>query len=160
LGLTLSKKLVEKYAVKSADEMVKEQEDLQREVAEASTEMEQELEAFSTKTDELKNPNNSKLLAIIKRPTTSQFKRFTPISLLKYRDKPEDIPPDVAMKYTDDMYQLMAELVVQPKHTAEWWEDNTGDEFMALFQAHLAKTREKMSKTIEDFLSPTSATKS
>jgi len=146
------KDLVNKYAGKSVEEMDKEQDDLKSEVALRSKEMEQEIDSFSSKTDELKNPDTGKIMAVIKRPTKAQFEMFTPPNLLKYRENPENIPPEEALEYEKGLYKLMEQLIVMPKRTAEEWKECTGDDFMAAFQAHLMKTREKMQKTVDSFL--------
>lgn len=148
----VNERLIKKYAVKSPSEMRKEQAELREEVALKSKELEQEIEDFSSKTDKLINPETNRPMAVVKRPSKAQFEVFTPPQLLKYREHPEKIPPEVAIKYESGMYKLMEELIVAPKHTAKWWRENTGDDFMALFQAHLMKLRENMEKTIESFL--------
>jgi len=145
--------LVKKYALgKTPEEMDKEQDDLKSEVALRSKEMEQEIDSFSSKTDELKNPDTGKIMAIIRRPTKTQFELFTPPNLLKYRENPEKITPEEALAYENGLYKLMEQLIVMPSRTAKEWKEKTGDDFMAAFQAHLMKTREKMQKTVESFL--------
>ena len=48
----------------------------------------------------------------------------------------------------------MEELIVNPKHDVAWWKENTGDEFMAAFQAHVFNVRQKLQENIESFLVP------
>ncbi len=149
-----NEELVEKYATQTPEEMEQDQENLQSEVALQSRALDQNISSFSSKTDEMKDTDGT-LLAIVRRPTASQFKRFVPPDLAKYKDKPEKIPTDVALAYEQDIYKLMEELIVQPKHTAQEWQDRVGDDFVAAFQAHLFKVREQMSENVKRFLQRT-----
>ena len=153
-----TKDLIEKYGKQTPEEMEKEQGTLETEHVEKCKEMEENISAFSSKTDEL--VINDKVLAIVKRPTNAQFKRFTPAEMIKYSGHPDEIPPELAMKYEADMYVLMAELIVSPKHTAKEWQETTGDNFMAAFQAHLFSTRQKLAKETAAFLQQTLDTQS
>lgn len=153
-----TKSLVAKYGQQTPEEMEKEQGALEAEHVEKCKEMEENISAFSSKIDEL--IVEGKTLAMVKRPTNSQFRRFTPPEMLKYSNHPEEIPPELAVKYETDMYALMAELIVTPKRTAEEWRDSTGDAFMAAFQAHLFGVRQKLAKETAAFLQQTLDTQS
>ena len=145
------KKLAEKYADQTPEEMEKEQDSLEKEVVFASKAMEQEISSFSIKVDELINPVTKKLMCKVKRPTATQWKQLVPPELAKYKKDPKSIPFEVAEKYETLVYDIMAELIVQPKHTAQWWRDNTTYDFVALFQTHMMETFDKMSKSLENF---------
>jgi len=145
------KELAEKYANQTPEEMEKEQESLEREVAVASRAMEQEISSFSIKIDELISPVTNKLMCKVQRPTTSQWKQLVPPELAKYKKDPKSIPLKVAEKYETLVYDIMAELIVQPKHTAKWWKDNTTYDFVVLFQDHMIKTFDKMSENLGNF---------
>lgn len=146
-----TKGLIEKYANKTPEEMEKEQDELETEVNLNAQALDQNISKFSSKTDEMKAPDGT-LLAIVRRPTAKQFKQFVPPHLLKYKGHPEKLPPDVALEYEQNIYKLMSELIVQPKHTVEEWQELIGDDFIAAFQAHLFKIRQKMSETVKSFL--------
>jgi len=148
----MSKKtdLISKYATKTEAEMLQEQDEIQSEYAIRCEELDQKIRDFSSQIDPLKV--NGETLAEVRRPTRTQFAKMVPPELAKYRDHPEEIPIEVAAKYENDMYDLMAELIVNPKHDADWWKGNTGDDWMAAFQAHLMKLRENMDETIKSFL--------
>jgi hypothetical protein len=145
--------LIKTYATQSPEEMAKEQDLLEAEDNRQTKILEECIRDFSTKIDNMEV--DGRILAIVQRPTSAQFKRFTPQSLAKYGEKPSEIPYDIAEKYEADMYKLMAELIIRPKHDAEWWKENTGDEFMAAFQAHLFKVRQKLQEDIKRFLPQT-----
>lgn len=148
-----TKELIGKFANRTPEEMEKEQKALEEEHVEQCRQMEQNISAFSSKTDKL--TVNDKVLAIVKRPTNAQFKRFTPMEMVKYSGRPEEIPTEVSLAYEADMYKLMEELIASPKHTAEEWRGLTGDDFMAAFQAHLFGTRQKLAKETAAFLQQT-----
>jgi len=147
-----SRELVKKYAGKP-EELEKEQDVLEQEVAVTSKELEQKISDFSRKVDPL--IFNGETLAYVRRPTAKQYERIIPPELAKFRKHPEKISYEMEQKYVNGMYGLMEELIVNPKHIAEWWKENTGDEFMAAFQAHIFNVRTKLQKDIENFLEPT-----
>lgn len=150
--------LVKKYANRTPEEMELEQDKIEQDYAIQSRALEQKIQEASSKIDEMKI--GKEIVARVKRPTKEQLNQFLPPELTKYRNKPQEIPYEVAMKYETDMYKLMEELIVMPKHNAEWWIKNTGDEFMATFQAHIANIRTRIQKDIESFLRQTSDTQS
>lgn len=144
-----SEDLIRKYANKTPEEMEKEQDRIEQEYALMSQELDQKLMEASSKIDDMKFGD---MTVKVKRPTKAQLNRFTPPELVKYRENPQSIPYEVAKTYEDDIYKLMEELIVMPKHDAEWWIENTGDEFIAAFQAHIATMRAKIQKDAESFL--------
>jgi hypothetical protein len=145
-------KLIEKYATKTPEEMEKEQDTIEEDYMLQTKALEQKLIAVSSKIDPMKV--GEEIFAYVKRPTSAQFERMTPPELAQYRKSPESIPYDVAKKYEEDMYTLLAELVVMPKHDAKWWRENTGDEVMKAFQEHLMNIRVEIQTSAESFLSP------
>lgn len=150
--------LRQKYAIKSPEEMEKEQEELEKEYTLRSVELEQKIFGTVNKTDEMKIDNE--VVAIVKRPTKSQMNRMLPPELAKYREKPESIPYEVAKKYEGELYKLMEELIVSPKHEAVWWTDHVGDEFVEAFQMHLASIQSKIQEDTANFLQRKSGTPS
>ena len=152
MNMVLSEKeLAKKYANQTPEQMEKEQESLEQEVVVASKAMEQEISSFSIKIDELISPETKKVMCKVRRPTTSQWKQLVPPELTKYKDDPKSVPLKLAEKYETLVYDIMAELIVQPKHTAQWWKDNTTYDFVALFQDHMIKTFDKMSENLGNF---------
>lgn len=153
-----------KYAGKTGEQMVKEQEAIKTEYAQRSQEMETEITNFSKKTDEIKNPETGKVMALVKRPTRAMWKQLVPEELQKYRDvlkSPKDvdkIPRDVVEKYEDLVYTAMEQLIIQPKHTAKEWKEiieESGDEFVYLFNQHLNSVVERMQERVGSFLPQT-----
>ena len=149
----MKKDLIEKYADETPEEMEQEQEDLETEVALTSKDLDQKITKFNQKVDPLMI--DGEIYGYVQRPSGKQYNRIIPTDLAKFRKHPENIPWETARKYEDDMYELMAELIVNPKHTPEYWRENTGDEFMAAFQAHVFNVRQKLQENIDSFLRPT-----
>jgi len=154
-----AKELIKKYTTgKSENEMVKEQEKLETDYKIACSEMETEIRDFSTTIDELKNPKTDKLMCKVRRPTTSEWRRLIPKNITKYQGRESEIPIEEAREYEDLVYELMANLIVQPtdedgnQRTAKWWKENTSYEFVYLFQEHLMKVFDEMEKKVGNFL--------
>lgn len=147
--MSTKENLIRKYADKTPEEMEKEQDKIEQDYILMSQELDQKLMETSSKIDDMKFGDTT---VKVKRPTKAQLNRFTPPELAKYRENPQGIPYEVAKTYEDDMYKLMEELIVMPKHDAKWWIENTGDEFIAAFQAHIATIRTKIQKDAESFL--------
>jgi len=148
--------LIKKYATKTPEEMELEQDKIEQDYAVQSKALEQKILEASSKIDEMKM--GEVVVARVKRPTKGQMNRILPPELAKYRSKPEKVPYEVAKKYEVEMYKLMEELIVMPKHDAEWFINNTGDDFMAAFQAHIANIQSQIQKDTERFLLQTSDT--
>jgi len=148
--------LVKKHADKTPEEMEIEQEKIELDYAIQSRGLEQKILEASSKVDEMKIGKET--VARVKRPTKEQMNRILPPELAKYRNKPEEVPYEVAKEYENRMYKLMEELIVMPKHDSDWWIKNTGDDFMAAFQAHIANTQAQIQKDTERFLRQTSDT--
>lgn len=154
-----NKELIRKYATKSVEEMTKEQDKMQEDLSSESLELDSKIRNFSTRIDPIMSDTNE-VLAQAKRPSSAQFERLLPLKFLKYRDNPEGIPEEEAIAYTEDIYKLMEELIVCPRHTAGEWKNLIGDDFVAAFQAHFVKVREEGSRTVTRFLQRTTASTS
>lgn len=144
------KRLAEKYGDKTTEQMIKDQEDLETQVTMDAVALEQNISTFSKKVDPM--TVDGKTLAYIQRPNKSQYERFVPQDLSKYKDKPEEVPEGVARKYEEDIYRLMEELIVSPKHTAQEWKERVGDDFVAAFQAHMFGVRKRATEEASAFL--------
>ena len=146
-----AEELLKKYGGKTPEELERDQDALEGEVNVQAQAMDQQIQQFSSKTDEMKTPEGI-VLAVVRHPTAAQFTRFVPPELAKYKNNPENMPYDTAIKYEQDIYKLMEELIVYPKHSAKEWQELVGDDFTALFQAHLMNVRKKVTETIKSFL--------
>jgi len=149
-----TKDLIKKYATKTPEEMVAEQDKLREDLTIQQMELDSKIRNFSTQVDPLCT-NTGEVLAHVKRPSIAQLERLLPIKLLKYKDNPETIPPEEALAFISEIYKLMEELIVCPHHSAEEWKEMISDDFVAMFQAHILKIREEASKAVSRFLPQT-----
>ena len=143
--------LIKKYASRSADQMAKEQDSLKDDVAIEALELDSKIRNFSSQIDSIKS-DTGEILAYAKRPSAAQFGRLIPMKFMKYKDDPTSIPTEEAIAYSEDIYKLMEELIICPKHTTDEWKGMIGDDFLAAFQAHFLRIREEASKTVSRFL--------
>jgi hypothetical protein len=147
---TAIRRLADKYGTKSPEQMVEDQANLEAQVNMDAVALEQNISTFSKKVDPM--TIDGKILAYIQRPNKSQYERFVPQGLSKYKDKPEEVPENVARNYEEDIYKLMEELIVRPKHTAQEWKERVGDDFVAAFQAHMFEVRKRATEEASAFL--------
>lgn len=114
--------------------------------------MDAEIANFSTVVDDLKNPETNRVMCKVRRPMTEEWRKLVPEDIMEYQGKENEIPIEKAQEYEDLVYGMMAELIVQPKHNAEWWKNNTNQDFVYLFQEYLMNLFDKMEKKVNDFL--------
>jgi len=152
MGTSKERELADKYGKdQTVEEMAKEQDSLEQEVIVASKAMDQEISEFSVKIDDMISPTTDKLMCKVRRPTATQWKQLVPPELAKYKKNPKEIPHKLAEKYEELVYEMMALLIVQPKHDVKWWKDNTTYDFVVLFQTHVMKVFDKMTEELENF---------
>jgi len=101
--------------------------------------------------DPLVDPETENVIAMIRRPSYNELQSLVPGELRQYSENPRDIPPDIAQKYENSQFKLMATLIGKPKESAEWWKDNATQQFIILFQNHLVKMFRDMGVDIENF---------
>jgi len=117
---------------------MKEHEDAKKQFSTDNATLDAELEAFNQITDPLVNPVSGKAMCWIRRPTQAEWEEMVPKELAVYANNPEDIPEDLAKKYNDMTFELMAKIIVNPKHDASWWKQHSNLVMIQLFQAHLS----------------------
>ena len=113
--------------------------------------LEQNLLEFNRITDPLIDPETEKVLCWIRRPTMEELEKFIPAELLEYRNTPEEIPKSTMEKYKDFQFEMMANLIENPKKSADWWKKNSNLVFQQLFQLHLRSVMEDLGITAENF---------
>jgi len=113
--------------------------------------LEQNLLEFNRITDPLIDPETEKVLCWIRRPTMEELEKFIPAELLEYRNTPEEIPKSTMEKYKDFQFEMMANLIENPKKSANWWKKNSNLVFQQLFQLHLRSVMEDLGITAENF---------
>ena len=111
--------------------------------------LEQNLAKFNEISDPLLDPTG-KPLCWVRRPTQAEWENLVPDELLQY-DNLEDIPVEVAKKYKNHQFEMMAKLISKPEHTAEWWKEHATLAFQELFQMHLIEVYRKLGVMVGNF---------
>lgn len=112
--------------------------------------LEQNIKKFNEMLDPLVDPISGDVLCWVRRPTQKEWEDLIPQELLEYTNI-EDVPQDVAKKYRDYQFDMMAQLISHPKKDAAWWKANSTLVFQELFQAHLADVYRKLGVMAENF---------
>ena len=141
------KPLTKKEVVEKFHEMRK----VKKEMTTDAAILEQNLLEFNRITDPLIDPETEKVLCWIRRPTMEELEKFIPAELLEYRNTPEEIPKSTMEKYKDFQFEMMANLIENPKKSADWWKKNSNLVFQQLFQLHLQGVMEDLGITAENF---------
>ena len=141
------KPLTKKEVVEKFHEMRK----VKKEMTTDAAILEQNLLEFNRITDPLIDPETEKVLCWIRRPTMEELEKFIPAELLEYRNTPEEIPKSTMEKYKDFQFEMMANLIENPKKSADWWKKNSNLIFQQLFQLHLRSVMEDLGITAENF---------
>jgi len=141
------KPLTKKEVVEKFHEMRK----VKKEMTTDAAVLEQNLLEFNRITDPLIDPETEKVLCWIRRPTMEELEKFIPAELLEYRNTPEEIPKSTMEKYKDFQFEMMANLIENPKKSANWWKKNSNLVFQQLFQLHLQGVMEDLGITAENF---------
>jgi len=141
------KPLTKKEVVEKFHEMRK----VKKEMTTDAAVLEQNLLEFNRITDPLIDPETEKVLCWIRRPTMEELEKFIPAELLEYRNTPEEIPKSTMEKYKDFQFEMMANLIENPKKSADWWKKNSNLIFQQLFQLHLQGVMEDLGITAENF---------
>lgn len=113
-----------------------EKQEISKKIAVNDLALEAELLSFNKIEDNLINPSTGNVMCVIRRPTMAQWEAFVPPELTIYKN-PEDVPPEIAQKYNDIMFDMMSQIIVKPKHDAKWWKENATQDFIAILQEHL-----------------------
>lgn len=134
---------------KQIEQKLIENEDAKAQYTTDMTALEENLRNFAEKTDPI--VFRGKPLCWVKRPSKAQFEKLIPPDMMKYKNSPDSIPKAEADKYENLIYEMMAELIVNPKHDANWWKANSPLIFIPLFQAHLNEIYELVGIDIANF---------
>lgn len=113
--------------------------------------LEKNLMEFNKTLDPLVDPESDKVLCWIRRPTTQELEDMIPAELLKYRGKPEEVPPELMQKHNDFQFAMMANLIGNPKKSAEWWKQHANFVFQRLFEMHLQTVMADLGIMTENF---------
>lgn len=149
-----SRSLIRKHKPMTRDEVsksFKQMREMKKEMTTDAAALEQNLLNFNKITDPLVNPENGKVLCWIRRPTVDELEKLIPTELLEYRNRPEDVPVKLMQKHQDFEFEMMAELIENPKKTGKWWKSHANFVFQRLFQLHLRGVMEDLGVSAENF---------
>jgi len=115
------------------------------------TALEQNLAKFNEVADPLIDPISGNPLCWVKRPTQQEWEDMVPDEELLKVERIEDIPPEMARKYKDHQFEMMAKLIIKPNHDAQWWKEHANLVFQELFQIHLTDVYRKLGVMVGNF---------
>jgi len=124
---------------------------IKKELTQDAAILEKNLENFNKIVDPLVDPETEKVLCWVRRPTTEELESLIPAELLEYRGRPNEVPSDVMKKYKDFQFNMMANLIDNPKKSADWWKKRANQVFQRLFQLHLQGVMEDLGIMAENF---------
>ena len=133
--------LIKKHKPLTPDEIkatMKAHEDAKKQYSEDASTLEAELEAFNQLKDPVVNPITGRAMFWVRRPTQAEWEGMVPKELAIYSKNPDDIPEDLAQKYNNMTFELMASVIVNPVHDAQWWKEHANLVTIKVFQAHLS----------------------
>lgn len=148
------RELIEKHkpmTKKDITDTFKQQAQIKAKMSTDATVLEQNLIKFNKIRDPLVDPESGDPLCWIRRPTSAELESMIPTELMEYRNTPNDVPPEVMKKYQDFQFEMMADLIENPKHDAKWWKENSNMVFQSLFQKHLTGVLEDLGISAENF---------
>ena len=148
------KQLIEKHKPMTKADIVqnfKEQAELKKGMTTNAAELEANLKKFNQIADPLINPETGEVMAWIRRPSTAEYEEMIPEALLEYRNDPNNVPPEIMKKHENFLFDMMANLISNPKKDASFWKENTNLVFQTLFNKHLTGVLEDLGISAENF---------
>lgn len=145
------RRMAEKFK-KTPEDIAKEiavQEEAKKKMTHNTEQLEANLKAFHQLTDPILD-QEGKVLCWVRRPTAKEWEEIAPSELMQYTD-PTTIPPEIAEKYKDHQFKMMAKLIAEPSHTAEEWKEMTDLVFQNMFQTHLLDVYRKLGILVGNF---------
>lgn len=137
-----NEELIRKFKPMSKEDVaaaIKKQEDAKKQYATDNVTLESELEAFNKTEDPLINPATGKAMCWVRRPSQAEWESLIDKDMAAYTDHPENMPPELAQKHNDALFQLMAKIISKPNHDAKWWKEHSNLIFIQLFNMHLTQ---------------------
>ena len=109
-------------------------------------EIESNLTRFFQKEDPIIDPGTGKVLAWVREAPLKELQIYA----LELQESVEKIKPEDLQRMLNEdpelikkQYALMANLIVKPKHDAEWWAEHATQDFFMLFEITLEKMTNK-----------------
>lgn len=136
---------------KGVKDAFKEQEEIKKKYTMDAAILEKNLEKFNEILDPMVDPTTDTALCWIRRPTQEELEMMIPADLLKYRGKPEEIPADKIKEGEDLLFEMMAQLIAVPEHTAKEWKARANMVFQRLFQLHIQQVFDDLGMAVGNF---------
>lgn len=135
--------------IKTLDDVIKEQEEIQKQYNSQMANIESNLTSFL----EIEDPLvvNGKLLAMVRRPSMKEIKKLFPKELLEIGASGKVPTYDESEEMNKALYEMMGSLITKPKHTAEEWENKTNPYFIRAFYDHIMKMSQALETQVEGF---------
>lgn len=146
--------LVKNFKPLSPEELratIKAQEEAKKQYSIDTMELEKELESFNSVSDPLVNPTTGKAMCWIRRPSQSEWEAMVPQEALPYVGHPESMPPEIAKKNNDLLFEMMEKIIVNPKHDAAYWKSHSNLQFIQLFNMQLNNTFKELGISTTNF---------
>jgi len=130
---------------------IREKEKAKEQYSQDVSELEENIKTFTGRLEPLLDPVSGKPLCWVRNPTQKEFENLVPQEFWKYKENPEGIPEEIAKKYADHQFDMMAFLIEKPKHDAAWWKEHANLPFQMLFQEHIMKVYEDLGIKVGNF---------
>lgn len=109
------------------------------------------LDKFNNTSDPLIDPATGDVLCWIRRPTQDEWESMIPAELYEFEEI-EDVTKEVLEKIKNRQFDMMANLITNPKGDAEFWKKNGGSlVFQELFQMHIVEVYRKLGIIVGNF---------
>lgn len=131
-------------------EDIKKMEEAKKQMSRNAADLDANIKKFHEMTDPIIDPNTGQPMCWVRRPSAQEWEDMTPTELTGYKS-PEEIPQEIAQKYKDRQFDMMASLIANPIHPAKWWKENTDLLFQEMFQIHLTDVYRKLGLMVANF---------
>jgi len=114
-------------------------------------EIEKNLMGYIEISEPLIDPETDNILAWVKLPTMMELENFYGQFGETKPEEYEVMSKEEKLKIINRQYELMAEMIVTPKHDAEWWKTHSNMRLLKLFSVKLEQIFEEMGVATENF---------
>jgi len=114
-------------------------------------EIEKNLMGYIEISEPLIDPETDKILAWVKLPTMMELENFYGQFGETKPEEYETMNKEEKLKIINRQYELMAEMIVNPKHDAEWWKAHSNMRLLKLFSIKLEQIFGEMGVATENF---------
>ena len=120
--------------------------------------IEDNLVNYFQQTDPLVDRDTNKVLAIVRRPSQKEIETLMLVPEMPPETELNKMSDDERMKVANrivhsirNQYEVIAELIIKPRHDAEWWVKNAPPQFLSLVNQHIQDKMEEMAGKAANF---------